>query len=106
MLATAKPITPPPKNATMKADRSPSSRAAIVVRTLARVAACIPMAPVSKESNEPTKKQAAERNDEKAASNTTANRSTIKIMRYSSKRNVIAPVRIASAICAALAWVT
>ncbi|MEJ2370063.1 MAG: hypothetical protein P8Y07_04340 [Gemmatimonadales bacterium] len=44
-LATERPMTAPPLNATRRAFPRPSERAASVVRTFARVAACMPKKP-------------------------------------------------------------
>ena len=59
-LPTARPITAPPLNATLSAFASPDSRAASVVRTLARVAACMPRKPAMIEQAAPNTYAAAE----------------------------------------------
>jgi hypothetical protein len=52
--ATAVPITAPPENATRRAFACPSVRAASEVRTLARVAACMPKNPARIEQTAPS----------------------------------------------------
>ena len=57
--ATVKPMTEPPKNATLSASAAPFSLAATAVLTLALVAAYMPMKPAMPEHNDPNKNEAA-----------------------------------------------
>jgi hypothetical protein len=57
--ATASPITAPPLKAMRSASPCPDARAASAVRTLALVAAFIPMKPAVIEANAPKKKASA-----------------------------------------------
>ena len=50
------PATPPVRNASVIADRSPDSRAAFATRTLPRTASHIPEKPVVAEKSAPTAK--------------------------------------------------
>src|SRR5712692_8888363 len=96
--AMVRPITEPPKKATASALSRPRVRAAWAVRTLAFVAAFMPMKPASMEQTEPEMKASAVRVPmprESRAATTTMNQTRIE---YSLRRNAIAPVSIASAI--------
>ena len=53
MAATVRPIMEPPKKATFNAAPGPLSLAAVVVRTLALVAVCMPMKPAADEHKAP-----------------------------------------------------
>src|SRR3970040_363592 len=96
--AMVRPMTEPPKKATASALSRPTVRAACAVRTLALVAAFMPMNPASMEQTAPEMKASAVRVPmprESRTATTTMNQTRIE---YSLRRNAIAPVSIASAI--------
>src|ERR1700693_3633872 len=96
--AMVRPITEPPKKATASALSRPTVRAACAVRTLAWVAAFMPMNPASMEQTAPEMNASAVRVPmprESRTATTTMNQTRIE---YSLRRNAIAPVSIASAI--------
>ena len=97
-LATVRPMTAPPLKATERAWLSLPRRAASAVRTLALVAACMPMNPASMERNAPHRKATpvSQRTPQTSRPNTTAMKT--RRMEYSRRRNTMAPSWIASEI--------
>ncbi len=97
--ATQRPITDPPKNATLRAAGAPAVCAAVVVRTLARVAAYIPMYPARAEEMAPTANAKAVCHGRNTANSTSRIAAKIPSIWYSRRMNTMAPRWIWSAIC-------
>jgi hypothetical protein len=96
--AMVRPITEPPKKATASALSRPTARAACAVRTLALVAAFMPMNPASIEQIAPETNASAVREPMPAESRTATTTMNHRRIEYSLRRNAIAPLSIASAI--------
>src|SRR3989304_1678874 len=96
--AMVRPPPAPPKTAPARALSRPTDRAACAVRTLALVAAFMPMNPASMEQTAPEMKASAVRVPMPRASRTATTTMNQTRIEYSLRRNAIAPVSIASAI--------
>ena len=96
--ATARPITEPPPNATRSAAAAPWARAASVVRTLAFVAARIPMNPALSEQRPPATKASPTGQPTARLSRMATTTSTGSSTVYWRRRNAMAPASIRPAM--------